>query len=420
MSGLFSQVGVAKEVRASVATTAGVGSGAAIPSIATITTASAHSLRAGDVVTIAGCTPSGYNGVWAVSTVPSTTTFTIQTGTVTLAAITVQGTVVATAFGVSTTPTRFFEFVQESMKSMRKRIESKSIASGNRVMTATKFAVFEDSAAGDLTLEVTSKGFGYWLEGMLGTVASGTLTDSSYTHTATLGPLRGKSMTYQKLLPQAAVSGGVNTVATASAGTVLTYLGCKVDKWELSNAVDGILTFKVSLIGRNEVINVPLAAASYPTGSEMLSFIGGTVTIDGTAVASVKGITISCDNKLATRRYVGPASLNGEPLESDLREIKWSLDMEFVDTSMLTKYQATTAAGTLASIVCRWAAPTLIGSTTYPSLTVTMPNCRVDGETPTINGADLLQIKVEGPALNTSTTSADAITIAYVTTDSTP
>lgn len=47
----------------------------------TATTSSAHGFGVGDVVTIAGVTPSGYNGSWAIATVPSTTTFTIYLGT---------------------------------------------------------------------------------------------------------------------------------------------------------------------------------------------------------------------------------------------------------------------------------------------------------------------------------------------------
>lgn len=45
------------------------------------TTSAAHGLSVGDVITIAGVTPSGYNGKWVVSTVPSATTFGIYVGT---------------------------------------------------------------------------------------------------------------------------------------------------------------------------------------------------------------------------------------------------------------------------------------------------------------------------------------------------
>lgn len=60
------------------------------------TTSAAHGLAVGDVVTIAGVTPTGYNGKWVVSTVPSATTFGIYVGTALGA---------GTAFGTATPQT---------------------------------------------------------------------------------------------------------------------------------------------------------------------------------------------------------------------------------------------------------------------------------------------------------------------------
>jgi hypothetical protein len=44
--------------------------------VATFTTSAAHGFNQGGLVTIAGVTPSGYNGTWVIATVPTTTTFT--------------------------------------------------------------------------------------------------------------------------------------------------------------------------------------------------------------------------------------------------------------------------------------------------------------------------------------------------------
>jgi hypothetical protein len=48
---------------------------------AVVTTGAAHGFSAGDVVTLAGVTPAGYNNKWAITAVGSTTTFTINVGT---------------------------------------------------------------------------------------------------------------------------------------------------------------------------------------------------------------------------------------------------------------------------------------------------------------------------------------------------
>lgn len=48
---------------------------------AVVTTSAAHGYGIGDSVTIAGVTPAGYNGTWAVVSTPSATTFGIYVGT---------------------------------------------------------------------------------------------------------------------------------------------------------------------------------------------------------------------------------------------------------------------------------------------------------------------------------------------------
>ena len=69
------------------ATTATSGTG----TVATITTTSAHSLATGDRVTVAGVTPTGYNGTFIVTGTPTTTTFTYANTTT--GSQTVAGTV---------------------------------------------------------------------------------------------------------------------------------------------------------------------------------------------------------------------------------------------------------------------------------------------------------------------------------------
>jgi hypothetical protein len=67
---------------------------------ATVTTSAAHGFGVGDVVTIAGVTPTGYNGKWAIASVPSATTFTIYVGTA-LGAGTAFGTATSTSFPIA-------------------------------------------------------------------------------------------------------------------------------------------------------------------------------------------------------------------------------------------------------------------------------------------------------------------------------
>jgi hypothetical protein len=79
------------------------GSAKTITAIATgttavVTTSAAHGFSVGDVVTIAGVTPSGYNGSWAITAVGSATTFSIYVGTA-LGAGTAFGTATGQNYG---------------------------------------------------------------------------------------------------------------------------------------------------------------------------------------------------------------------------------------------------------------------------------------------------------------------------------
>lgn len=65
---------------------------AANTSIATVTTGSAHGLQVGAQVIFAGQVPSTYAGTRVILSVPSTTTFTMDTGNVNAGATTTQGT----------------------------------------------------------------------------------------------------------------------------------------------------------------------------------------------------------------------------------------------------------------------------------------------------------------------------------------
>lgn len=78
------------------ATTAATGTG----TVATITTTSAHNLQIGDQVTVAGITPTGYNGTYTITAIPSTTQFSYNNTTT--GAQSVAGTV-----AVSAVPTSF-------------------------------------------------------------------------------------------------------------------------------------------------------------------------------------------------------------------------------------------------------------------------------------------------------------------------
>jgi hypothetical protein len=415
MSGIYGQFGMVKEVGAA-ATITGITAVAGAPNTGTVA-ATAHGYRAGDVITLTGFTPAGWNQTYTIMSVPTTNSFVISTGSTVVATSTVQGTVsTVTKFGGGGTPTRFFGLVSETVKGDFRRVVSNATTAGRLTRRADGFATYPAGAGGDVMLEVTSKGFAYWLSLLLGSVVQSGPTDTAaYTYTATQGPLLGQSCNLQFGRP----------LSLSNVVQPFTYPGSKVESWSFDCAVDGILILKITFACQKELITVALATASYPSGvNELFTFIGGSLTLATVPVATVKTLSISCSNALtgvADRRFMNAGGTPQEMITNGWRDIQWKAGVEFVDMVAYNRYASSTAAGSMAALVASFTAPSVItgASSTVPSLTFTLPNARHDGDTPNIAGPAQLLQALGGPALNTNATADDAITAVLVSADST-
>lgn len=319
------------------------------------------------------------------------------------------GTKDEVTWGTAVVVDRFNEMNSESIQMDVQRIESSSLRAGTRVQREDRWAVNRKGAEGDIEMEVMTKGFGLWLKRMLGTVATSGPTDSKYTHTATIATLTGVSFTTQVGRPFAAST----TVQP------FTYNGCKVANWEFSNSVDGILMAKMGINAKDETTATALATASYPTGMELFTFAGGAITIGGSSVSIISDATVSGDNGLNTTRYGFGSQAKNEQVEDHHREVTFSLSADFVDLTNYNRYVSLTTAGAQAQVVLTWTGPTLIGASSYPTLVITIPAARFDGETPTVDGPEMLTQTLSGKAF-TPTAGTSAVTIAYGSADTTP
>jgi tail tube protein len=427
MSGLFSQVGYADEVLVPPVSTAGTSVAGTIggyPFINTLTFGSAHGLSVGDVMVLTGYTASAWNGTWMVATVPSATTLTFIS-TITLGTLSVHGTISSSHYGstvagtaITPAPARFTAFINESLKLVPERIESEGVGANRRVQLSTRGVLGKRSAAGDLKIEVESKGFGFWGKHFVGPVVTTGPTDSAYTHTfsfpsgapVTNGRL-GKSFNFQS--PVVPI-GGVNSEL------VKTYLGCKVASWQLDFEVGKLLIITANIVAMDEKRNIVKATASYAASPEPLSFAGGTIQIAGATWDTVKSGTVKVDLGLNLERWFTRASiLRKEPAEEKMAAISVELNGEFTD--VLTAYnriEASAYANTIAQINLAFVGQILIGVSALPSLTFNIQAARLDGDTPTTDGAVLPVQKVTAKGLFDGTNSP--MTMAYVTTDSTP
>src|SRR3990167_11023319 len=201
------------------------------------------------------------------------------------------GLVQETTYGTAVTVTKFYEFNSESIQSERGRVESRGQRPSQFAKRSDHFVTYQKGASGSIEMDVMSKGFGFLLKHMLGSISTSTVSDSNYTHTATIGSHYGSFFTAQVNRP----------FHPAGTDQAVTYAGGKVKSWKLSAAVEETLKASLDVDFQNEVTNVALASASYPTSQYPLTFVTGALTISGTAVPVTK-FDLECDNKLKLDR----------------------------------------------------------------------------------------------------------------------
>lgn len=277
-------------------------------------------------------------------------------------------------------PTRFYEFLSESLTLDSQRVSSSGLRAGKRV--EQYWRENRKGVAGSVTLEHPVVGSGILWKNILGAL-SGTATPVGATtardHTLILGDLDGDFLTVQKSLPR--VSG--------SAPAPRDFVGCKVVSASLTQNVDGFLQLEVTLDGYDMQTGNTLATASYPADLAQFFYEDCTITIDGTDYAA-DDFSLAVDNGLKTDRYklrgdtrkleqIEETAVNG-------RNISGSMASDFDGGSIADLYPD----GTEFPVVVTWASPYEIEAGFNYELEITLPRCRADEGVATVGGPDVV------------------------------
>ncbi len=233
-------------------------------------------------------------------------------------------------FGTFQTPDHWVDFVSESLAFDIDRIEGKGIRAGQTFLRSDHWAPGKKMLKGDVKLELMNRGYGQLLELCVGGSAT-SVTASGGRHAYTWTPAALKSATLQVGIPDTAD----NTV------TPYNWLGCVVDSWKLETKVDGTVDFTPTFVGRDfdpGVTHNTLTAPSYATGLELLTFVGASVTVSGSAIP-VHSLSWDMKNGLDSSRFFLGTPLMSQPLQGALRDYGGSFEAErTADTSLLNWY----------------------------------------------------------------------------------
>lgn len=298
------------------------------------------------------------------------------------------------------------EFNSEGIEETYGRTEGDPLRVGTFDKRDDRFTPYFAGAAGPVEMDVMTKGFGFWLKHMFGAVATTGPTETVvYTHTFTLADLLGKSFTLQVARP------------FHPSGTVqpFTYEGGKVTEWELANSVDGNLVATVGTDFQQVSTATGLATAAYAAGMENLTWAGGSVTIGGVQVPLTE-IAIKRSNGLNTDRRKINGTTDKEEQTGGRRECEFSLSCDFDSLTQRNRAAATTRAGALAAIVATWIGPTLLGTTIYPTLQISIPQARFDKWKAANEGPEGIMQELSGVGLSGA---SPAIGAVYKSADAT-
>lgn len=301
-------------------------------------------------------------------------------------------------YGTPVAMTRWYEFLSENLERRNNVITSNGIRCGGarNLRRGSRRVISSRDGGGDITMEVATTGFGRWFKHLLG--GTPVITGSGpYTHTYPLGDLSGKSMCIQKVLRD----------STSAEIEAFNFHGCKILSGEFSISVDQILQLAVSIDAEDVDTTTAGAAASY-TNPTLFNFMGGTLNVGGGAVAQVTDASIKVTNNLKTDRYyLGSAGLKAEPIDSDFPTVEGSLSAEFISPATFYDRFAADSAALMS----------LVFTSGTSSLTITIPEVRFTGGTPTVGGPDIVVADVPFEGQYDGTLAG--ITITYVTADAT-
>ena len=308
------------------------------------------------------------------------------------------------AFGTAVNPTTRFEVLSESLKLKKDFIESKALKGSRRYLSTNGHVVGKSNVEGDIEIEMSSLGAGFWFRQLMGTVtttapAAWSMTDR-YKHV----------FTADSALDTTSFTAEIQRTDVAGTAHRFVYAGCGITDLELACKVGEIATMKMGVYGKSEAVTAASAqSASYPD-SKPLVFTGAAVTVGGTAV-SVTDFSLKMENGRKKDRYFLGDSTPNKMIEADMRSAEGKINVEWTG---LTQYNRFVNHTTSAALTAKFETQGTIGDSQKGYVLVTIPAVVFTGETP-VGGGDIVEQSIDFKALDNG--SSEPVTIEYVSLD---
>lgn len=293
------------------------------------------------------------------------------------------GVALESTYGTGVTPTQFLYVSKFDAKKVKNVEQGQALAGAGRLMELESQRVLTTKAATvGVEFDIQNKSMGRLFQALMGTSVTPVqqASTTAYLQTHTLADNFGKSLTMQGGIPDR--SGTVNPY---------TFLGCKVKGADLSFEVGKIATAKFDLDARDVTEATGLATASFATAQRPFVGTDGSIKVGTFASeASVSGVTkasVKIDRPMQEDAfYFGGSGLKAEPVQNGPVKITGSITADFVDKTVFADRFVSDAGF---SLVIELVGP-VIESTYYHTFRITLPACHLDGDTPVLDGPEVV------------------------------
>jgi hypothetical protein len=322
------------------------------------------------------------------------------------------GMSIESVYGTYVAPTRFLEATKASAKKVKNTADWDGLAAGRLLDRSDGRVVTTKAATVSVSdLKVTNRDIGLLLRLITGTSTAGAAdagTPVARTYTMPLVDTAGQFATFQSGVP---LVGG--TVKPQSA------LGCKVTSVEFECGVDELLTANIDLDAKDITESQTLAAASYATGRRPFHFgqmavkVGSTVA-GAASITGVRKVSLKVDRGLKVDQfYAGGAGLKSEPTTNAKVAITGTISADYITAADLADRFT---ADTQFALVWEFIGPAINAVPTLETLRFAMGACFLDGDTPAVDGPDVVTTDFPFKAYYDMTTT-DPFTITYISQD---
>ena len=271
----------------------------------------------------------------------------------------------------SGTPTinNFVPFISESFKLERNIVTSDAIRGSS---ARSIWRQGSETTSGELNVEIQPTG------------PMGTLIKHALGRVVTAGPSGTDNYYVHNIFPSGSLPEGLR-VQIDRDSKFFVYKGCKINELTLECAVGDPLTATFAFLGSDEALSAVGTAATSVSTLNPLTFDEGVFTMDGTSV-EINSFSLTVNNNLKDDKGELGSRYRVSIPRSGFRDVNGTLNMEFDDFTLYQKY----VNGTEAAIALKFTADDKIGSADTYKLWIECPRIVFSGETPNVDGPDLV------------------------------